>query len=72
MPVGCEEVMKILEECHAIGFMHKVLGNCTKAKKDVNMCLRAARLERTAKNREQAKEKRAKYEEKWKEIDVNS
>lgn len=64
--------MRLLDECHDNGFIHKLFGNCNEAKRNVNMCLRAARLERTAKNREDAKVKRAAIEEKWKEIDRNS
>ena len=64
--------MQILDECHANGFFHKVIGRCNKAKQDLNMCLRAERLERTAKNRELAKREREKIKEKWKEIDMNS
>jgi COX assembly protein 2 len=35
------------------------------------MCLRAQRLERTAKNRAVAKEKREKIEKVWAELDAN-
>ncbi|MCJ1352833.1 MAG: hypothetical protein MMC33_002817 [Icmadophila ericetorum] len=69
---GCEEVMQILDECHARGFLYKATGGCNAAKRDVNMCLRAERLERTARNRELAKKEREKIKEKWKEIDMNS
>ncbi|MCJ1243039.1 hypothetical protein MMC30_000235 [Trapelia coarctata] len=69
---GCEEVMQILDECHARGFLYKAIGGCNKAKQDVNMCLRAERLERTAANREKAKVEREKIKEKWREIDANS
>ena len=64
--------MQFLDECHARGFVYKLFGNCNQAKQEVNMCLRAARLERTAKNREQAKKERENIEKKWKEIDMNS
>lgn len=64
--------MAALEECHARGFMHKVLGRCNEAKTDVNLCLRGERLERQAKNREVAKQKRAKIKAVWDEIDQNS
>ena len=64
--------MAALEECHARGFLHKVLGNCTNAKREVNKCLRAERLERAARNRKEAKEKRKKIEAIWKEIDDES
>ena len=64
--------MQILEECHARGFVYKLFGNCNDAKRDVNMCLRAARLKRTAKNREKAKKDRERIEQKWRDIDMNS
>ncbi|KAF2707580.1 UPF0287-domain-containing protein [Pleomassaria siparia CBS 279.74] len=69
---NCGDVIAILEECHARGFMWKVLGNCTEAKHKVNMCLRAQRLDRTALNRQKAKEKRKHIENVWAEIDENS
>ena len=64
--------MNALDECHARGFIWKSLGMCTEAKQKVNMCLRAERLKKTANNRELAKEKRAKIEAKWAEIDANT
>ena len=64
--------MRLLDECHARGFMYCVFGNCNQAKQDVNKCLRAARLERTAANREKAREKREETLRLWKEIDDNS
>ncbi len=64
--------MAILDECHARGFMWKAVGMCNGAKTDVNRCLRAQRLERTAKNREAANEKRKEREELWRKIDENS
>ena len=70
--IGCEEVMALLDECHARGFIHSVLGNCNQAKRNVNRCLRAARLERTALNREKSREKTEKTRALWKEIDENS
>ena len=45
---------------------------CTNLKHEVNMCLRAERLDRTAKNREVAKQKREKAKARWAEIDANS
>ena len=64
--------MAILDECHARGFMWKAIGMCNGAKTNVNRCLRAQRLERTAKNREMAKEKRKEREEMWRKIDEQS
>lgn len=64
--------MNALEECHARGFLWKSMGMCNDAKTQVNKCLRVARLERTAANREKAKVKREKYEQAWAAIDAES
>jgi COX assembly protein 2 len=64
--------MNALEECHAKGFLWKSVGMCNDVKTQVNKCLRAERLERTAKNREIAKQKRLHVEKIWAEIDANS
>jgi COX assembly protein 2 len=64
--------MRALDECHRRGFIYSCFGNCNKAKHDVNMCLRAARLELTAKNREEAKIRTARRKELFKEIEENS
>ena len=64
--------MTALDECHARGFLWKTMGMCTNLKTEVNKCLRAERLERTAHNREQAKVKREKIKAVWAEIDANS
>jgi COX assembly protein 2 len=64
--------MTALEECHARGFLWKSMGMCSDIKRDVNKCLRAERLERTAQNREQAKIKREKVNAIFAEIDANS
>jgi COX assembly protein 2 len=68
----CEEIMTALDECQAKGFLWKTMGMCTNLKHDVNMCLRAERLDRTAKNRETARLKREKVNKRWAEIDANS
>lgn len=70
--IDCEEVMNALEECHARGFLWKSMGMCTSAKHQVNMCLRAERLDRTKENREKARQKREKVELKWADIEANS
>ncbi|KAL7272852.1 hypothetical protein RUND412_004317 [Rhizina undulata] len=69
---GCDEVMAILEECHARGFLWKAAGMCNEAKQNVNLCLRAERLERTQKNRKNAKVNRERMNEIWAEIDRES
>ena len=61
--------MTLLEECHALHYLPSLFGYCNEAKRDVNKCLRAARLERTAENRAKAKERRAKTMEIFRRID---
>ncbi|KAB8621907.1 hypothetical protein FH972_026016 [Carpinus fangiana] len=70
--VGCEDVMTALDECHARGFLWSSMGMCNDAKHKVNMCLRAARLERQAINREKARQERARMKALFDEIDQNS
>ncbi|OAL65306.1 UPF0287 family protein [Trichophyton rubrum] len=65
--LDCEEVMTMLDECHAKGFMHKVFGNCNDIKREVNRCLYAERLKRASRNREKARENRARIEKLWDE-----
>ncbi|KAF2237085.1 UPF0287-domain-containing protein [Viridothelium virens] len=69
---GCEEVMAALDECHARGFLWKSIGMCNDAKRQVNLCLRAERLERTAKNREEARVRRDRINRAWQELDTES
>ena len=64
--------MAALDECHARGFLHKMIGGCNEAKLAVNRCLRAERLERMARNREMAKAKKEKIQRVWQEIDEES
>ncbi|KAK4550090.1 hypothetical protein LTR36_003057 [Oleoguttula mirabilis] len=67
-----DNIMNALDECHARGFMWKAIGMCSNLKTEVNKCLRSERLDRTAKNRELAREKRQKIKAVWAEIDANS
>lgn len=64
--------MNALDECHARGFLWKAMGMCSNIKVEVNKCLRAERLQRTAANREDAKAKRERIKSVWAEIDANS
>ena len=70
--LGCDEVMRLLEECHEKGFWWKVFGNCNEAKRNVNRCLAEVRTQQTAKNRAVARQERERVKERWREIDENS
>ncbi|KAK2765449.1 hypothetical protein FQN54_008302 [Arachnomyces sp. PD_36] len=67
----CEEIMTLLDECHARGFLYKAIGGCNDIKRQVNTCLGAARSERSRKNREEAKGNREKIEKLWVEERVD-
>ncbi|KZF26142.1 UPF0287-domain-containing protein [Xylona heveae TC161] len=69
---SCEEVMAMLDECHARGFLFKATGGCNDAKTAVNKCLRAARAERTKQNRADSGDQKTRIRAKWAEIDANS
>ncbi|KAK7421907.1 hypothetical protein QQX98_001901 [Neonectria punicea] len=66
--MACEDVIAVLEECHAKGFMHKAVGSCNDAKDKVNACLRVERSKTQAVNRNAAREKRDKLREAQKEL----
>jgi COX assembly protein 2 len=57
--------MTALDECHAKGFMHKVIGSCNDIKRDVNKCLSAERYDRAKRNRDEARSNRRRVEELW-------
>ncbi|OQE28418.1 hypothetical protein PENSTE_c003G00884 [Penicillium steckii] len=63
--INCEEIMTALDECHARGFLYKAVGNCNDIKRDVNKCLSAERSDRAKRNRDEARNKRARIEEIW-------
>lgn len=62
---NCEDIMNALDECHARGFLYKVMGNCNETKRQVNKCLAAERYARAKRNREDAKENRKRIEQIW-------
>ncbi|KAJ9302347.1 hypothetical protein DTO271G3_1213 [Paecilomyces variotii] len=64
---NCEEIMTMLDECHARGFLWKALGNCSDIKVQVNKCLGAERYQRAKRNRDKARENRKRIEQIWAE-----
>ncbi|KAF7555627.1 hypothetical protein G7046_g6499 [Stylonectria norvegica] len=67
-PTACSDVIAVLEDCHAKGFLHKAIGSCNGAKEKVNQCLRAERTKIQAVNRNAARSKRDKIREEQKEL----
>ncbi|GJN93564.1 hypothetical protein Rhopal_006621-T1 [Rhodotorula paludigena] len=68
----CVEVMKSLKLCHDNYPWLKFAGACNTEKHNLNLCLRGERVERTQKNAQAAKEKRAEVQKRWKEIEAES
>ncbi|KAH9946309.1 UPF0287-domain-containing protein [Epithele typhae] len=64
----CLQFIQALEVCHSDGGWQRFFGGCNQAKHELNMCLRKERVDRTTRNREQAKERREKIEQAWQEI----
>jgi len=60
--IVCKEFIEALEG------WSRFFGACNQAKHDLNMCLRRERIERTTRNRENAKVRREKTEKVWKEL----
>ncbi|KAJ1909574.1 hypothetical protein IWQ60_011100 [Tieghemiomyces parasiticus] len=65
----CAELIRKLQQCHNENIWTKYFGECNEAKVKLTECLRAERVERTQKNLQEAREKRAKLEQAWKEFD---
>ncbi|EPQ58465.1 hypothetical protein GLOTRDRAFT_22420, partial [Gloeophyllum trabeum ATCC 11539] len=63
----CREFFQALEACHQNGWA-KWTGGCNGVKHELNMCLRKERTDRASKNREEAKARRQKTEQAWKEL----
>ncbi|KAF8475880.1 cytochrome c oxidase biogenesis protein Cmc1-like protein [Kalaharituber pfeilii] len=70
--IACEEIMTALDECHARGFLVKATGGCNEIKQEVTKCLRALRIERSKRNREQALANRKEMKRMFKDIEENS
>ncbi|PWZ00499.1 UPF0287-domain-containing protein [Testicularia cyperi] len=68
----CAHLIQALNECHAKGWFHKITGGCNDIKHDLNMCLRAERLDRTAQHIQASRENRKKTEQIWKKIEDES
>ncbi|SNX83111.1 related to CMC2 - protein of the mitochondrial intermembrane space involved in respiratory chain complex assembly [Melanopsichium pennsylvanicum] len=68
----CAPLIQALNECHAQGVWHKITGGCNGIKHELNMCLRAERVERTANHVKESRQNRKKTEEVWKKIDDES
>ncbi|RXK41157.1 hypothetical protein M231_01561 [Tremella mesenterica] len=66
--LACAEYIQALEECHARGWI-RYLGACNSQRRELVLCLRKERLNRTARNREEAKVRTAKKKEVWAELE---
>ncbi|KAF9066894.1 hypothetical protein BDP27DRAFT_1226859, partial [Rhodocollybia butyracea] len=58
----CKDFIQALEDCHLSTFA-RLTGGCNKYKDAMNVCLHKESVDRSARNRENAKERKAKREE---------
>ncbi|PVF99792.1 UPF0287-domain-containing protein [Serendipita vermifera] len=68
--IACREFVEALHACHA-DWVKKLTGGCNDIKRELNNCLRKERVDRTNKNREEAKAKKALIAEKMRRWEVN-
>ncbi|KAI6038989.1 hypothetical protein EDC04DRAFT_2688406 [Pisolithus marmoratus] len=68
--IVCREFIQALDTCHANNWA-RLTGRCNQEKDKLNQCLRKERVERSARNRADAKEQRTKTEKAWKELHQN-
>ncbi|EUC57850.1 cytochrome C oxidase biogenesis Cmc1-like protein [Rhizoctonia solani AG-3 Rhs1AP] len=66
---ACGQLIEALEACHASGFINKYMGGCNSVKEQLNTCLRAERVARTDKNREDAKKRNQMTKKAWSELE---
>jgi len=67
--LACGEFIEALHACHAKGMLYRLSGACNDEKYALSMCLRKERLERTERNREEAKERNRKKKEAFAALD---
>ncbi|KAG2147339.1 hypothetical protein BD769DRAFT_1566630 [Suillus cothurnatus] len=65
--IVCREFIQALDACHVNNWA-RLTGGCNQEKDSLNKCLRKERIERSTRNRAQAKEKRLKTEQAWREL----
>ncbi|GAA98925.1 uncharacterized protein L969DRAFT_95601 [Mixia osmundae IAM 14324] len=68
----CAQVIQALHACHQSSLWAKYTGGCNSLKEELTQCLRAERLERTTKNRDDAAQRRQKTQAVWAAIDAES
>jgi len=66
--IACGDLVQALKECHASTF-NKLTGACNKVERELGVCLGQERMARAAKNRENAKVRRERYDAALKAMD---
>ncbi|EJU00805.1 UPF0287-domain-containing protein [Dacryopinax primogenitus] len=64
----CGDFIQALERCHASGWWFRYTGGCNEEKDALRMCLRQERIDRTQKNLENARLRRASSQQAWQEM----
>ncbi|KAI8051483.1 hypothetical protein BDF22DRAFT_621460 [Syncephalis plumigaleata] len=65
----CADLIRQLEECHARGLWSKLTNECSGLKDSLNACLSAEFGRNQASNTEEARKRRKRIQELWKELD---
>ncbi|RKP25049.1 hypothetical protein SYNPS1DRAFT_16217 [Syncephalis pseudoplumigaleata] len=66
---NCAELIRQLEECHARGLWSKLTNECGGLKDALNACLAAEFNENRKTNTDEARKRRQRVRELWKELD---
>lgn len=64
----CNEIILLLEQCHQSSLWNKLSGKCNPLKKELEHCLSQEFEEKRKKNAANSKEKKQRFEERWKRI----
>ncbi|EGN96013.1 hypothetical protein SERLA73DRAFT_185511 [Serpula lacrymans var. lacrymans S7.3] len=65
--IVCREFIQALDACHSNNWA-RLTGGCNREKDSLNQCLRKERVERSSRNRQNAKEQRLRVEQAWREL----
>ncbi|KAF9228018.1 UPF0287-domain-containing protein [Gyrodon lividus] len=63
----CREFIQALDVCHTSNWK-RLTGGCNQEKAALNNCLRKESIQRSNRNRAEAKERRLKTEQAWREL----
>ena len=69
MTIACEDIIIQLQQCHESSFA-RYFGQCNSIKRELSACFRDERFARQKQNQSFGRERKAKVEARWKEVEV--